>query len=478
MPHTTSSLAAVHQPKHLDKVRQSLSSQPVRFERFPFAFTGGNNWTNDIAEDAEGRLWIGTGTHLSIFDPKTEQHFPVRHDPRDPDGLGLVAIKNFTVDDGLQSNEFNYHSFHKGHSGRLYFDGIWNGQGVAVRITITPPWWQTWWAYTLYGVVLLGILYSLRRYELHRVGLKNQLNIEQIEAEKFQDLDAMKSRFFANISHEFRTPLTLILGPIDSLLKAVEGSKAKQNLRMMRRHARHLLQLINQLLDINRFYQIETGSRRDFEGTGIGLSLAKDLVELHHGTIEIVSEEGWGTEAIVHLPLGRGHLQGEEIVETVVATTSEPAPLMPTEFDEEEVPQESDALAVVLDQAEEAKIVLAVEDNADMRSYIRQYLDDRYQVTEAQNGREGLEKGLAQKLKLSRTQLHRKISAFTNRPASLFLRTVRLHHARKMLEQNNLTVNEVPYRVGFSSHAYFSKCFREALGCTPREFVQSITKDL
>ncbi len=79
---------------------------------------------------------------------------------------------------------------------------------------------------------------------------------------------------------------------------------------------------------------------------------------------------------------------------------------------------------------------------------------------------------LAWKLKLSRTQLHRKISALTNRPASLFIRFVRLHHARKMLEQNELTVNEVAYRVGFSSHAYFSKCFREEFGCTPKQYKQ------
>jgi AraC-like DNA-binding protein len=80
---------------------------------------------------------------------------------------------------------------------------------------------------------------------------------------------------------------------------------------------------------------------------------------------------------------------------------------------------------------------------------------------------------LAQKLRLSRTQLHRKLSALSNRPASLFIRSVRLYHAGKMLEENEFTVNEVAYSVGFSSHAYFSKCFREEFGCTPKEFVQT-----
>ncbi len=81
---------------------------------------------------------------------------------------------------------------------------------------------------------------------------------------------------------------------------------------------------------------------------------------------------------------------------------------------------------------------------------------------------------LAGKLRLSRTQLHRKISTLTNRPASMFIRFVRLHHARKMLEGKELNVNEVAYRVGFSSHAYFTKCFREEFGVTPKEFIKRI----
>lgn len=81
---------------------------------------------------------------------------------------------------------------------------------------------------------------------------------------------------------------------------------------------------------------------------------------------------------------------------------------------------------------------------------------------------------LAGKLQLSRTQLHRKISALTNRPASMFIRFVRLYHARKMLEGKELNVNEVAYSVGFSSHAYFTKCFREEFGVTPKEFVKGI----
>lgn len=68
----------------------------------------------------------------------------------------------------------------------------------------------------------------IRSYELNRIHLRNQLRIEKIAAEKLKDLDETKSRFFANISHEFRTPLTLILGPIENLLEMVQSSQGKK----------------------------------------------------------------------------------------------------------------------------------------------------------------------------------------------------------------------------------------------------------
>ncbi|NIR53166.1 response regulator, partial [candidate division KSB1 bacterium] len=153
----------------------------------------------------------------------------------------------------------------------------------------------------------------------------------------------------------------------------------------------------------DRFYQAETDSTRDFEGTGIGLSLVKELVELHGGTIEVSSQQGWGTEVIVHLPVGRAHpeasgqvLRDDEIVETTEAAPSQKTALMPVEAEEvEETPQESDTLAEVLEPSEAPELILVVEDNPDMRSYIRQYLTQSYQVIEAQNGQEGLEKALA-----------------------------------------------------------------------------------
>lgn len=136
-------------------------------------------------------------------------------------------------------------------------DGVWNEKGASIRIIITPPVWQTWWAYLLYGFVLLTGLYLIRRYELNRVNLKNQLKFEKVESKTLREIDQMKSRFFTNISHEFRTPLTLILGQIDSLQSSIKDLKDKGKLQIAHKNAKRVLRLINQLLDLSK---LEAGS--------------------------------------------------------------------------------------------------------------------------------------------------------------------------------------------------------------------------
>ena len=263
------------------------------------------------------------------------------------------------------------------------------------------------------------------------------------------EIDELKSRFFANISHEFRTPLTLILGPSKQIFEKVKNEKIKSELILIHKNARKLLELVNQLLDISklesgnmklqtnpqnivsllkalvlsftsyaerkrislkfnsieneiivyvdsekfekiiinilsnafkftpeggrieiainrqaelisassvnpkdpepssndsiveisirdtgigipkeklskifdRFYQVDGSHTREQEGTGIGLSLTKELVELHKGNIEVESEEGKGTTVKVSIPLGKEHLKPDEICEKSLSQT-------------------------------------------------------------------------------------------------------------------------------------------------------------
>ncbi len=417
-------------------------------------------------------------------------------------------------------------------------DGYWNEEGVAVKVSILPPPWKTWWAYFLYLLFIISILYIVIRFYLRRQRLLHKLELEQIQTEKLEELDSMKSRFFANISHEFRTPLTLILGPLEKLRSKVADQDVEQDFNMMQRNARRLQNLINQLLNISklesgkmklqtreenivalvngyvqsfeslakqknidlnfkssdnyiplfvdkdkiekilfnllsnafkftgeggrinvritstdtplnppsrgdllladplskrnaesppfrgdgrgvylqisdtgrgispeklehifdRFYQADDSYTRDQEGTGIGLALTKELVEIHHGNIQVESDpdshrEGKGTTFTVFLPAGKDHLKPEEIVDKTEVSTKreEPTASIPAlEYAVEELKPELQVQTEDLEKKEDKPFLLIIDDNADLRTYIRGYLDPYYYISEARDGEEGL----------------------------------------------------------------------------------------
>ncbi|MCC6254166.1 MAG: response regulator [Ignavibacteriaceae bacterium] len=375
-------------------------------------------------------------------------------------------------------------------------DGVWNEVGVEVALIIKPPWWDTLWAYLLYFTVIIGGLYLIRRYELTRIKLKNQLKVEKVETVALRKLDQLKSHFFANISHEFRTPLTLILGQVESVMSSNISTKEKGKLQVANRNARKLLTLINQLLDLSkleagsmelnavqhnlisflksiffsfeslaeaqkitltfdseqdniqisfdadkmekiicnlisnslkftpengeikitvnifspiveiiikdtgigipgdrlphifdRFYQVDSTNTREQEGTGIGLALVKELVELHKGSINVNSKEGEGTEFIIHLSVGDLKAENNQSE----ATRDEPFGFNRNiEYDEASdvglVENDKSQLSSTINQ----QIVLVVEDNTDVRAYISEQLENNYRIVEANNGAEGL----------------------------------------------------------------------------------------
>ncbi|MDO8897758.1 MAG: two-component regulator propeller domain-containing protein, partial [Bacteroidales bacterium] len=131
-------------------------------------------------------------------------------------------------------------------------DGVWNENGIAIKLIIMPPWWATWWAYLIYGLLSFSILLVIRRYEMNRLRLRNQLEVEKIETDSLRKMDHLKSHFFANISHEFRTPLTLILGQIENVMTSEVDAGIKTRLQVAKRNSQRLLTLINQLLDLSK----------------------------------------------------------------------------------------------------------------------------------------------------------------------------------------------------------------------------------
>ncbi|MBK8705747.1 MAG: response regulator [Saprospiraceae bacterium] len=121
-------------------------------------------------------------------------------------------------------------------------DGVWNETPVSLIIIIRPPWYRTVWAYGLYALLLAGTGYAFYRFQLKR-------KLERAEAGRLKEMDEFKSRFFTNISHEFRTPLTVILGTTEQL--SSEAAPAMHNkLNLVQRSGENLLRLVNQILDL------------------------------------------------------------------------------------------------------------------------------------------------------------------------------------------------------------------------------------
>ena len=374
----------------------------------------------------------------------------------------------------------------------------------SITFEILPPWYRTWWAYLLYIILFVIFLWMLLKLRSNQLKSKNQAlekmiairtsevlhqaNQLKIQAEKLQELDKSKSRFFANISHEFRTPLTLIKGPIEQLEHNFNEKLNIETVKMIRRNANRLLNMVNQLLDLSkidegslklsptegdvykclraaassfnshaaqrnidyrvqiptallwasfdrdklenviynllgnafkfsddgskisftsvyteyilkievsdagkgipeenlpfifdRFYQVDTSGNRAKNGSGIGLSLSKDLVELMGGTITVWSEAIKGTYFTVNLPLQEIKTRQKNTVQN--------------EIQKQEFLTKKTFIISKTDKRDLPTILL-VEDNSDMRHFITEQLVKFYKINTSINGEEGFQKAL------------------------------------------------------------------------------------
>ncbi|HYG17930.1 MAG TPA: two-component regulator propeller domain-containing protein [Ohtaekwangia sp.] len=586
-------------------------------------------------------------------------------------------------------------------------DGDWNDAISQVFLEIRPPWWKTTWAGIVYALILLGVLYLFRKFILVRANLIHDLKLERVQRENMEKLNQAKLRFFTHISHEFRTPLTLIIGPIQNLLESVEAGKLiRDQLMVVNSNAQRLLRLVNQLLDFrkaesgnmtleaaegnlvrfireiklsfdglaekmridfgcktsantiklwfdrdlfekiffnllsNAFKHTPEGGKisiiiqeglndvsviiedngrgirrehiesvfqsffsydedRHHASTGIGLALAKTLVEMHHGCIDVESQVNEFTRFTVKVPKGFAHFNASELsLERRDSDNIEKYPALESSRVQLASPDSPERTS-----PEPAGRLLIVEDNEEIRDYIQSVFEHDYHLLVAGDGKSGLELALKEspdliisdvmmpvmdgitfckviksnvrtshipvilltartslifkveglengadeyltkpfspkvlQLKvrnlialrkvmqklfqdsqvltieprrvvltsadeqfvksvlesveknmgnadyavddlgrdagMSRTQLYRKLKALTGQSANEFIRTLRLKRAAQLLEQDELTVAEVTYEVGFTDLQHFRECFKKLFGVTPSEYAQ------
>jgi len=137
-------------------------------------------------------------------------------------------------------------------------DRVWNEQPAELSIEVLPPWWLSSWAYLGYFLLIILLIYVIVGIITARDRYRHQIEFEKLKAEKLKEFDNLKSRFFSNMAHELRTPLSLIIDPLEKVISDSSFTAATKNYFLtMKRNANRLYKLTNQLLD---FRKMETGS--------------------------------------------------------------------------------------------------------------------------------------------------------------------------------------------------------------------------
>lgn len=396
-------------------------------------------------------------------------------------------------------------------------DGVWNDEGAEIEINILPPFWRTKFAYALYVIAFFVLFYFIQNYILNRQKYKHDLLIKDLEKAKIEEINQVKLRFFTNIAHEFRTPLTLILGPLDKIMSSQDNIDAslKKQLNIMGRNAGRLLRLINELMEFrkiemgrmklkivkadliaflhdvksvfdehaamhdityrftsdaevletwfdkekmekviynilsnsfkftpdcgliemhvhnvkrkiagskekqlvdhieivisdngigiseqdlprifDRFYQVKNKNAPrqtiGISGTGVGLALSRELIDFHRGEILTSSKPGEGSVFRVSFPMDKAYFDQSIVVEQTsddFVYQYSPGLYGIPHAELNATPENTQP-----DKKTDKPVLLFVDDNLDMRSYIRSAMEDSFSVVDASDGIEGMEK--------------------------------------------------------------------------------------
>ncbi|HTN07029.1 hybrid sensor histidine kinase/response regulator transcription factor [Agriterribacter sp.] len=160
--------------------------------------------------------------------------------------------------------------------------GTWSDKVAELKITMLPPWWRSWWAYLFY-LLLLGLgIRAYFKFSINRAKLKSQLSFEQREAKRVKELDTIKTQLYTNITHEFRTPLTVILGMAQQVINKPE-EHFKNGMDMIIRNGQSLLNLVNEMLDLSK---LETGKMQLQLVNGDVINFLRYIVESFHSLAE------------------------------------------------------------------------------------------------------------------------------------------------------------------------------------------------
>jgi signal transduction histidine kinase/AraC-like DNA-binding protein/streptogramin lyase/ActR/RegA family two-component response regulator len=160
-------------------------------------------------------------------------------------------------------------------------NGIWGETGASIALHIRPPWWLAWWAFVLYALAAAGIFYAFFHYQRRRWHLRAELAEQQREAQRLKELDVFKSQLYDNFTHEFRTPLTIILALAEEIPRHHQKEETGLLFRaveMIRRNGHRLLQIVNQILDLSK---LDAGMLPVHLAQGDVIALLRYLAESH-----------------------------------------------------------------------------------------------------------------------------------------------------------------------------------------------------